>query len=255
MITTWSKGEADACMPQAMLVDTLEKVRRHPWWLCRAELALAVLRTRQILPPASIMDVGCGWGVNLDSLEQNGYQTTGLDISRQILEMIDQPARRLVEADINQLPPHELGRHDALLALDVLEHIDDDRQALQNIAPLLRPGGIAIVSVPAQPELFSEFDEIQGHRRRYLPDTLRAAFRDTGLDVQQIFWWGAWMVPALRRMRARQTKKQTYSDYLRLPPWPAPLLMRAAYAWEKNRALRGQLTTGTSLFAVATRQT
>ena len=254
MIATWSKGLADACMPQAMLVDTLDKVRRHPWWLCRAELALAILRQHQLPPPASIIDVGCGWGVNLQSLERAGYQTTGIDISRQILELIDQPARHLAEADLYHLPASEFGRHDGLFALDVIEHLDDDRQALQNIAQLLRPGGLAVVSVPAQPELFSEFDEIQGHRRRYLPDTLRTAFNDTGLTVQKIFWWGAWMVPVLRRMRARKTSKQTYSDYLRLPPWPAPLLMQAAYAWEKNRALRGQLTTGTSLFAVATRQ-
>jgi hypothetical protein len=63
------------------------------------------------------------------------------------------------------------------------------------------------------------------------------------------------MVPVLRRMRLSgadaKSGKKTYADYLRLPPWPAPLLMRAAYAWEHSRALAGKLKTGTSLFAVA----
>ena len=63
-----------------------------------------------------------------------------------------------------------------MLALDVIEHIDDDRAAVARLGSLARPGGIVIVSVPALPELFTEFDRIQGHRRRYLPETLRAAF-------------------------------------------------------------------------------
>lgn len=77
---------------------------------------------------------------------------------------------------------------DALLALDVIEHLDDDRGAVMRMASLLKPGGLAIISVPALPELFSDFDEVQGHRRRYVPETLRAAFQDTGLTVREIFW-------------------------------------------------------------------
>jgi SAM-dependent methyltransferase len=149
--------------------------------------------------------------------------------------------------------------HDALFALDVIEHLDDDRGAVAQMAQLLKPGGVAVISVPALPELFSEFDRIQGHRRRYVPDTLRAAFQNTGFGNPQIFWWGAWMVGVLRRMRSKEQSSgnshtKTYSDYLRVPTWPIPLFMNMAYAWEKNRALNGRLSTGTSLFAVAVKQ-
>lgn len=258
MIKTWSRGSADANMPEAMLVETLGLVRRHPWWAARARLALAVLQANDVRPPAPVLDVGCGWGVNLSALEKNGYHATGLDISHQILELIDQSERRLIEADLNQPPPvgHELFA--GALLLDVIEHLDDDRGTLRRIAPLLQPGGILVVSVPALPELFSEFDQIQGHRRRYVPETLRAAFDNSGLAVQKIFWWGGWMVPVLRRMRQKtsaknQAARKTYADYLRLPPWPAPVLMQCLYAWEHRRALREKLRTGTSLFAVARR--
>jgi SAM-dependent methyltransferase len=246
-------------MPESLLVATLAKVRRHPWWHARASFALAVLRENQILPPASVLDVGCGWGVNLQALENAGYQSTGIDISRQILELIDLPGRRLIEADLNQPIPQTLERHDALLLLDVIEHLDDDRGVLRRVSQFLRPDGLAVVSVPALPELFSEFDRIQGHRRRYLPDTLREAFRDTGLAVSKICWWGAWMVPVLKRMRLKPEPKsgsapKTYSDYLRVPPWPIPLFMKFMYAREKRRALDGRLSTGTSLFAIARRK-
>jgi SAM-dependent methyltransferase len=259
MIETWSQGPADDNMPEAMLVETLARVRRHPWWLARARLALAVLQAQGVKPPATVYDIGCGWGVNLDTLETAGYQVAGLDISRQILEAIDRPGRRLVEADLNQPPPATRQLCTGAFLLDVIEHLDDDRGTIQRIAPLVEPGGTLIVSVPALPELFSEFDRIQGHRRRYVPETLRGAFAGSGFAVQKIFWWGGWMVPVLRRMRQKpNAKKQaapkTYADYLRLPPWPAPLLMQGLYAWDHRRALQGSLTNGTSLFAVARRE-
>ncbi|HXU78944.1 MAG TPA: class I SAM-dependent methyltransferase [Methylomirabilota bacterium] len=259
MIVTWSKGPADEAMPQQMLVDTLGRVRRHPWWRARTELALAVLRREGINPPANVMDVGCGWGVNLDALEAAGYAASGLDISRQILEHIDRPARRLIEADLSRELPADPPLSDGLLSLDVIEHIDDDRGAVRRFARLVRHGGVAVVSVPARPDLFSEFDAIQGHRRRYLPEDFRAVFAGSGLQVRAILWWGAWMVPILRRTRHRQPaadggSRRSYADYLKLPPWPGPWLMKWFYAWEKSRALKGQLETGTSLFAIAVRE-
>jgi SAM-dependent methyltransferase len=255
MITIWSKGPADDNMPEAMLVETLGRVRKHPWWAARARLAQALLQADGIQPPASVLDVGCGWGVNLQTLEAAKYQATGLDISRQILELLDQPNRRLIEADLNQPPPADRELYDGLLLLDVIEHIDDDRATISRIAPLAKPGALLIVSVPALPELFSEFDEIQGHRRRYVPETLRAAFNGTGFTVEKTFWWGGWMVPVLRRMRQKKktAAPRTYADYLRLPLWPAPLLMKALYRWEHDLALQNKLTTGTSLFALARR--
>jgi 2-polyprenyl-3-methyl-5-hydroxy-6-metoxy-1,4-benzoquinol methylase len=258
MISTWSKGSADANMPQAMLTETLDKVRRHPWWHARAKLALAVLSQHTIRPPAQIMDVGCGWGINIKALEEAGYAVSGLDISRQILECIDEPPRRLFEADLNQALPPDVGVNDAVLALDVIEHLDDDQNATRQFARLLRPGGIAVVSVPARPDLFSEFDQIQGHRRRYVPETLLAAFRDSTLEVKRIFWWGQWMVPLLTRRKKTPRSNgsvaaKTYSDYLSLPPWPTPWLMSLIYRLEQPWALRGKLRTGTSLFVVACR--
>lgn len=261
MISIWSRGPADENMPEDLLIATLECVRRHPWWLARAKLILAALREYNIFPPTSIAEVGCGWGTNLDVLEKAGYKITGFDISRQILEMIDRPERSLIEMDLNHELPATHPLFETLLALDVIEHLDDDRGALARMAKLLHPGGMAIVSVPALPELFSEYDEIQGHRRRYLPETLRAAFDGTGLTVRKIFWWGSWMVPILRRTRDRSSKTgpkqkaaKTYVDYLRLPPWPVPAMMRLAYAFEQKKTLGGRLRTGTSLFAVGIRE-
>jgi SAM-dependent methyltransferase len=244
-------------MPENILLDALEKVRRHPWWLARAKLAVAILHRDSLAPPATILEAGCGWGVNLQALERAGYRVTGLDISRRILERIDRPDRQLIEADLTREFPSPLEFYDGLLALDVIEHLDDDQAAVKRLAKLVRPGGLVVISVPALPELFSDFDEVQGHRRRYEPATLRATFAGSDLALQEVFWWGAWMVPVLRRMRSRsrseETGLRTYADYLRLPPWPLTLLMQMLFAREQRRALNGKLRTGTSLFAIARR--
>jgi hypothetical protein len=97
--------------------------------------------------------------------------------------------------------------------------------------------------------MFTEFDAIQRHRRRYLPETLRAAFADSGLRLERIFWWGQWLVPALRRHRARprsrpgETPSEIYRHYLELPPWPLPWIARLAFLFEQSLALRASSST------------
>jgi 2-polyprenyl-3-methyl-5-hydroxy-6-metoxy-1,4-benzoquinol methylase len=259
MIESWSQGVADESMAEDILVDLAKTIRRHPWWQARAVLTLDLLESLGLRPPARILDAGCGWGVTLDSLEARGYQPIGMDISRRTLEQLDRPGRTLIEADLTQPIGRDVPVLDAVLALDVIEHLDDDRAAVSRLGELVRPGGIVVVSVPALPEMFTEFDAIQGHRRRYLPETLGGAFAGSGLELQRIFWWGRWLVPALRRQRAKtraqpgESASQIYRRYLRLPPWPLLWVARLAFALEHGAALRGRLRTGTSLFAVARR--
>jgi 2-polyprenyl-3-methyl-5-hydroxy-6-metoxy-1,4-benzoquinol methylase len=259
VIERWSQGHADLNMAESILVELGPIVRRHPWWQARAALAVRLLCELGVKPPARVLDAGCGWGTTLDALEKRRYQTIGLDVSRLALEQLDRPSRTLIEADLTQPWEDKRLEADAVLALDVIEHLDDDRAAVGRLGSLVKPAGFLIVSVPALPELFSEFDAIQGHRRRYRPDSLRAAFEASGLALERILWWGRWLVPALSRQRASprsrsgESPAEVYRRYLRLPPWPAPLIARAAFSLEERPALAGRLKTGTSLFAVARR--
>ena len=260
MIHRWSEGVADHNMAEDILVELGTLINRHPWWRARSRLTRELLRRLNVLPPARVFDAGCGWGTTLEALELAGYRATGADISRRALERLDRPGRKLVEVDLTKpLPVDEVGSYDVVLALDVIEHLDDDRAAVGRLGELARPGGYVVVSVPARPDLFSEFDVIQGHRRRYLPEALEHAFHVANLELERIFWWGAWMVPLIRRSRSRpkaivnESTAQAYCRYLRLPPWPIPLVMMAAYTIEQPRALAGKLCDGTSLFAVARR--
>lgn len=259
MIVTWSKGIADYNMSEDILTGLAEVMNRHPWWRARARLALSLLAHARVLPPARILDAGCGSGILLGALEERGYQVCGLDIARRSLEQIDRPGRHLIEADLTRCDPPESESFDAFLLLDVLEHLDDEKVVLRTLGRLLKPDGLAVVSVPARPDLFSEFDEIQGHRRRYLPESFQSAFEGTGLRVKRMMWWGSWLVPTLALQRKRrkgvpgEPVDATYRRYLRIPPWPLTSLIKLAFAWEHGRTLRGKNRTGTSLVAVVSR--
>ena len=255
MIERWSAGLADDNMPESILVELAGFVARHPWWRARSDLVLRLLAVEGILAPSSVIDAGCGWGVTLSRLERDGFEATGADISPRALDRLDRPGRRLVELDLTRPLPARHPQFEAVLALDVIEHIDDDRGAVRALGQLAQPGGLVVVSVPALPELFSEFDAVQGHRRRYLPETLASAFEETGLRLDRTFWWGSWMIPLLRRRKPAEMSSElsatdVYRKHLRLPPWPAPALFRLAFALEQKRALAGRLTRGTSLFAI-----
>jgi SAM-dependent methyltransferase len=256
VIERWSAGFVDRNMAEDILLDLGPMVRRHPWWQARARLTLRLLADLQIKPPAHVLDAGCGWGVTLEALEEAGYAVSGLDQSLGALERLDRAGRRLIEADLNQAIPPRAPQFDAVLALDVIEHLDLDQLAVSNLGTIVRPGGSLIVSVPAVPELFGEFDTIQGHRRRYLPDDLRRAFGGSRLEVERIFWWARWLLPIVRRQRARQKARPgespsaVYARYLKLGPRPLAWLATLAFRLEEGAALRGRLKIGTSLFAI-----
>ncbi len=258
MISVWCRGSADQFMPEAIVSRLGDQVRRHPWWRARARLIIRLLGELGVSPPVPVLDAGCGWGSTLIALEQAGYQAVGLDVSRAALERLDQPGRTLIEADLTR-PWVEVASNipfTAVLALDVIEHLDDDQACLRQLAGLVAPAGRLVVSVPALPELYSEFDEVQGHRRRYTPDRLRKAFDTSGLEVDRVFWWGQWLVPLFARRGRKAADRdptECYLDHLKLPPWPAPWLIERILALEEPWALAGKLGRGTSLVAVASR--
>ncbi len=72
-------------------------------------------------------------------------------------------------------------RVSTIVAINVLEHLEDDRGALRTLARAVQPGGRVVIWVPGYEQLYGDFDRLVGHVRRYTPATLRSAFEDAGL--------------------------------------------------------------------------
>lgn len=98
--------------------------------------------------------------------------------------------------------PHRL---DTAIALNVVEHIEDDAGTLAAMKSMLVPGGRVIILVPALQAIFGELDRQLGHFRRYGRTTLAAAFHSAGLEVERMFWFnrvgvfGWWFNGRVRR--------------------------------------------------------
>jgi hypothetical protein len=124
--------------------------------------------------------------------------------------------------------------------------VEDDRAELASAMAALAPGGKLVITVPANPSLWSDHDERNGHYRRYTEDSLRTLLTSAGLAPTLLTHINARLYPlaCLHRKRASSSSAE-----LRMPPAPINALFRHLFAGERQHLARGY-TSGLSLLAV-----
>ncbi|HLH42745.1 MAG TPA: class I SAM-dependent methyltransferase [Bryobacteraceae bacterium] len=125
-----------------------------------------------------VLEVGAGIGANQRIFADLEFQRwTSLEPDRKLLEQLRHliPGHARCEPVAGTLEDLPRRSFDAILYLDVLEHIEDDGAELRRAANRLKPDGALIVLAPAHPWLFTPFDAAVGHFRRYTKRTLAAA--------------------------------------------------------------------------------
>ncbi len=140
----------------------------------------------------SVLEIGAGIG-NLTKklIPKERYYLT--DINSLYLGMaknlqFDKPYLSVEYLDINDVSEFRNDRKqfDTIICLNVIEHIDDDVKAMQNIADLLEDDGNAIILVPRGRNLFGSLDEILGHKRRYSESEIRALAEKSGFQITHV---------------------------------------------------------------------
>lgn len=233
--------------------------QRHAWFRARRELIghLAADLTRDLPGAYRVLEVGCGTGDVLRVLEQAcpGGQVIGMDIHAEGLRFARQrTACRLVLGDANDPP---FGAEFALVGMfDVLEHLPDDEHALRRMYGLLQPQGALMLTAPADPALWSYFDESARHVRRYEVHDLERKLRNAGFTVEYITPFMQIMVPIMHAWRRAAPRlggsRDTTRDLAVIPVanevlyW---LLKREAPRLEQRRTL----PRGSSILAIARR--
>jgi SAM-dependent methyltransferase len=119
----------------------------------------------------NIVEVGIGHGSYFETLAVLGSYT-GIDIDERSIEGARKryPNGRFAKADILQpsfLDALMPDKADSIVAINVLEHIEDDEAAIKNLIEALKPGGMLLISVPALKGLYNDLDRLAGHYRRY----------------------------------------------------------------------------------------
>ena len=231
---------------------------RYWWFIARRHLILTLLGQHY---PATgglqILDIGCGTGAMLDNLAPYGA-VVGADFSPEALQFCTARGvhASLSRADVRRLPFAD-SVFDVVTAMDIIEHIDDDKAAASEIFRVLKPGGRLLVSVPAFQSLWSEHDEALHHYRRYTSPRLKDLFQRVGLSVDKIsytvtslfppIWAYRQMSNLLPKRRAAGEKKANLVSFA----GPINTALLKLSQWETGLVSRLNLPFGVSVVCVA----
>jgi len=164
--------------------DVESKVESFHWWfVVRRKLLKSILSSGTVHKTTLTLDIGCGAGSNLVTLVSEGLDAIGLDRSIYALTLIRSKREvPLLAGDLNDLPikTRSVG---LVIAMDILEHLQDDAKGITELYRVLSEGGIIIVTVPAFNFLWGTQDIVTGHIRRYSRRQITKKLRAGGFDV------------------------------------------------------------------------
>jgi len=179
--------------------------QEHWWFRARREILARVIARLALPSKAAVLEIGAGTGGNLRMLSQHGVvsavemdpfarqhasEVSGLDVSSGCLP--------------DQVPFAD-GSFDLICLFDVLEHVEDDTKALGRVRELLKPGGRALITVPAYAWLYGVHDRAHHHFRRYTARQLRLKARNAGLRVCRSGYFNALLFPLIATHRLQST--------------------------------------------------
>ena len=245
-------------------------LEEHPLEQASIKLTMKVLRKYSPKHPGHVLEIGCSNGFLLRALRnsQPELEVVGADI-------IDKPLTRLAAELHDAKVPTPLLRFDltscplpdssckAVIARNVLEHIEDDRAAVREVSRILQPGGVFIVELPYNNALFDDYDSQLHHYRRYDDAMLRSLLASEGFAEHYYTHLGFLVYPAFwlvkkwrRRMAVSASRAESKADtqrakgYERLIAFTSKTVFRLAFALENKLGEKFSFPAGIRCFGV-----
>jgi hypothetical protein len=225
----------------------MERSRDFFWNRVRWELICSRL-------PASgeLVDVGAGPGFLGDFLRA---RRPGIDY--RFIEPIEGLERGLEErfgAAANRRESADFGAASSVTLMDVLEHQEDGHRFMAELAAKMAPGATLLLTVPAMPWLWSDWDSMLGHYRRYTKRMLRETVAPLPLEIVEQSYLFPELIPLglVRRLRMRGGSGEDGAD-AEFPQLSRPLNETLYRLGSGTTALRRLWPAGTSLFATLRR--
>ena len=251
-----ARGPAPAFDPSAYR-NLLEREGRHFWFLARKRIVREILR--QIAPRLGAgfraIEAGCGNGDLLGVLEEmSGHPfAVGIDLFHEgLLHARGKVSCPLIRGDVRDVSFRK--PFDLVLLCDVLEHVDDDAAALENIHGFLKPAGTLLMTVPAHPSLWSAFDEAAGHRRRYTRSELEGRLLRAGFSVDYLTHFMSPVLPLVwLKRRVAEPCMPVYRTDMAVIPFVNGLLERLLALEIPLVLSRHRIPFGSSILAIASR--
>ena len=174
----------------------------HWWFRGRRKIIESILSGQLIAGERRILSVGCGPAEGLAWLlpfAGSQGKVVGLDVdpthARNLNENIEFVVGSLEDAPLAD------ASFDVVLALDVLEHLDDDSKGLREAVRLVKPKGLLLLTVPALPSLWGGQDVVSEHRRRYTKRSFVRLFKNAGLSEYHVRYFNTLLFPLVAAVR------------------------------------------------------
>ena len=170
--------------------------------------------------PGKIIDVGAGTGKILEELKFKGWEVLGVDGAKEAIHLSQKRGVVVKRVNLaNSRLPFAAGTFNAAISLDTLEHLKDDLGILKEMSRIVKKGGTIIITVPAHPWLFSYWDKMLGHYRRYSKIDLIKLCRRSGLKLINVsFFFSYLLLPVIFiRWFKKTLKLQEVSDFTDTP--------------------------------------
>jgi SAM-dependent methyltransferase len=226
------------------------------WWYAgQREIASALLEPAlgaDAARPRRLLDAGCGTGFNLLALARLG-RAAGVDLAPEATAFCRERGVRVARASLLALPFPDAA-FDAVTSFDVVYHawVTDDRAAVDEMARVLRPGGVLLVRVPALKALWGAHDAEVQSRHRYTRPELRALLEACGLRVERATYCNSLLFPLLLARRTLDRLLRREGSDVGFLPAPLEWLFRRALGAEATLVGAGlSLPVGASVVALA----
>jgi SAM-dependent methyltransferase len=202
----------------------LDRLQDRSFWFRARNRLIKDLIARYFANARNVLEVGCGTGYVLHALRSAlpDARLSGSEIYSNGLDY----ARRRVGGDVElfQMDARTIpfsSEFDLICAFDVLEHVDEDQQVLSEMRRALKPGGGVLLSVPQHPVLWSQFDEIGFHKRRYRRSELAEKCRRAGFVIACNTSFVSTLLPAMLLQRVTAGRRTNYAptEEFSLAPW------------------------------------
>lgn len=255
---------------------------QHFWHRYRKTLILQVLDGHGVDRGRPLVDLGCGAGVVATYLNEHGYQVDYADVHTEALQVARQrfdatlgsrsPLPRFIRVDVTHGFP--VDDYHGYLLLDVLEHLPDDLAVMRALYRRMKDTvarraqsiqasrDFVLVTVPAFPRLWSPWDDLEKHKRRYTLATARRLCEESGFEVIRAtcfffpLFFAAAAVKAIRlvgrTLGGRPEPARAITDLTEAKTTPGlSKLVLGLLAPERLWLRRGNLSLGTSILVLA----
>ncbi|MFC2153914.1 class I SAM-dependent methyltransferase [Candidatus Altiarchaeota archaeon] len=232
------------------IYDEIFKIEEQHWWHV-AERGMVLGFFDLYSKKDLLLNVGCGTGIT-SSILSNSTGVINIDISLDAIRYsLKRGNKNHVLCDCAQLPFKD-HIFDTLIADNVLEHTPDDSGVLQGFRRIVQKDGVIILSIPANPWLWSPHDEVAHHKRRYSLGRMRRLSKDSNLEVVRMTHWNAFLFLPIAFFKLYNRLFDITNIGLKQPPRIINHILKNILGIEKRLIAQHHINLpfGISIFAV-----